>query len=496
MSSNVQREARRPAPPSSFPMLMFTVLALLLLLVAIPLPAHAHPGATTTATASLCPRCPLCTRTQTSLHDRLKYCLSTSSYALSLFSRGRSELAAATQRAGVSYREQRHRYPLELPFAADDAVRAQCMRDAADLLASRVRGQPHVVKPLLEVLRRKLAYPREPVVVHLAGDNGVGKTHTVRLLSQALSLRCAADRDVCDAGDSLLTIAGTGFDGMSVSEARARIVTQIMAHMENYPHGMVLIDDLTAMDPSLVTALSPLFGRASHFAEQLTEGQDYSMSADNNTGVRTSSSRNGLLSWAWKSFTPAPKPPPLSQLLVFITTDFGRQGRTVGKSRADIEAMVQHDFASLYGALLPAYTRTFVFFPFNTQMAEEVVRSAVANLPCALGEHLIASSWISDDAVSFLVEQHRVAWAGKENGHALRRLVEDELISQLIVHWELHAVQERLLVRFELDEAELRVVLRLPRHHAADAPTMDGLLPASDAAAEDVAPGEGAGGDL
>ncbi|KPA77589.1 hypothetical protein ABB37_06957 [Leptomonas pyrrhocoris] len=503
MPCHARREKRRAVPQLSYSstvriaVLSLSLLVLLLSCVALPQLARASPTVSTiTSTSSLCPRCPLCARRQTSLRDRLKYCHSTSSYALSLFSSGGSELATATA-AGASYREQRHRYPLELPFATDDAVRAQCVRDATDLLASRVRGQPQVVKPLLEVLRRKLAFPREPVVVHLAGDNGVGKTHTARLVSQALSLRCAADRDVCDAGDNLLVIAGTGFDGMPVSEARGRIVRQVTAHMEHYPHGVVLIDDLTAMEPALVAALAPLFGRASHFAEQLTDPQadsTHSSNVNNDNHLRGSSSQKGLLSWAWRPFSsPLKPPPPLSQLLVFITTDFGRQGRTVGKSRADIEAMVQHDFASLYGTLLPAYTRTFVFFPFTTQVAEEVVRSVVTDLPCALGEHLIAESWISDDAVAFLVEQHRAAWAGKENGHALRRLVEDELVSQLIVHWELHAVRERLLVRFELDEAELCVVLRLPNQHATAVFDVDAVMPAPE---DDAASDEGTAGDL
>ncbi|TPP42854.1 ATPase associated with various cellular activities (AAA) family protein [Leishmania donovani] len=390
--------------------------------------------------------------------ERLKYCHTTSGYIISLFSWGTSALAGK-QRTGVSNREQRQLYPLELPFATDDAVRKQCMRDMQDLLLARVRGQPQVVMPLLDVLRRKLAYPREPVVVHLAGDNGVGKTHTARLVSQALSLRCAPDRDVCDAGDNLLTIAGTGFDGLSVAEARQRIIGQIITHTDRYPHGVVLIDDLTAMDPSLVSALAPLFGRAAHFPEQLTHP-----STATAAGARHAAAKS-LQTMHDSSLSSGQPPPPLSQLIIFVTTDFGRQGRTVGKSRTEIEAMIQHDFADLYGTLLPAYTRTFVYYPFTSAMAEDVVRSAVTDLPCALGERLIASSTISDEAVSFLVQQHRQLWSGKENGHALRRLVEDEIVSQLVVYWETHAQQkhfERLRVHFELDEASMRVLLRTP----------------------------------
>ncbi|KAG5510590.1 hypothetical protein JKF63_06887 [Porcisia hertigi] len=455
-------------------------------------------GAGAYSSNSLCPRCPLCSRPGTPMKQRLQYCYATSSYVFSLFSWSKSALAKGQHNRG-STRQQRQRYPLELPFATDDAVRRQCMRDVQDLLLARVRGQPQVVTPLLDVLRRKLAYPREPVVVHLAGDNGVGKTHTARLVSQALSLRCASDRDVCDAGDNLLTVAGSGFDGLSVPEARHRIVRQIMDHMDRYPHGVVLIDDLTAMDPSLVTALAPLFGRASYFPEQLTRFRataavakhatektqptlSESMGADDDDESRNAAMEDegihGDAAASQGGAAPAvsevqhlsphsrqQQPTPLSQLLVFITTDFGRQGQTVGKSRAEIEAMIQHDFASLYGALLPAYTRTFIYYPFTSAMAEDVVRSVVTDLPCALGEHLIASSTISDEAVSYLVQQHRQLWSGKENGHALRRLIEDELVSQLIVYWETHEEQkhfERLRILFELDETSMRVVLRTP----------------------------------
>ncbi|CBZ24238.1 conserved hypothetical protein [Leishmania mexicana MHOM/GT/2001/U1103] len=479
-------------------------------------------GALSHASSSLCPRCPLCSRQGTPIKEWLKYCHTTSGYIISLFSWGTSALAGK-QRTGLSNREQRQLYPLELPFATDDAVRRQCMRDMQDLLLARVRGQPQVVIPLLDVLRRKLAYPREPVVVHLAGDNGVGKTHTARLVSQALSLRCASDRDVCDAGDNLLTIAGTGFDGLSVAEARQRIIGQIIAHTDRYPHGVVLIDDLTAMDPSLVSALAPLFGRAAHFPEQLTRsssatatgarhaaakslqtmhestkdvGPDGSRGSATKVGkdekwgaaAGTGSAQSAASEMASSSPLSGQPPPPLSQLIIFVTTDFGRQGRTVGKSRTEIEAMIQHDFADLYGTLLPAYTRTFVYYPFTSAMAEDVVRSAVTDLPCALGEHLITSSTISDEAVSFLVQQHRQLWSGKENGHALRRLVEDEIVSQLIVYWETHEQQkhfERLRVRFDLDEASMRVLLRTPHTSSTTAAQSPAALSSTEARARD-----------
>lgn len=420
--------------PAAVRTLLFILFALLLSIGAAV--AEAADEFRAAPSPSLCPRCPLCSRPTTPLAERLKYCHRVSSFLYSLLPR-RTKWPAAVPAAA----------PLELPFTSDTATRAQALADLRELLTTRIKGQPQVVQPLYDVLHRKVTYPRQPTVLHFAGDNGVGKSYTARLISQALSLRCAGDRDVCDAGDNLLTIAGSGFDGMALPEARRRIVQLVMQHTANYPHGVVLIDDLTAMDPALVRMLAPLFGRAAHFPEQLSSG-----SADphhhQNGGGGSSSSRNRNAA-----------APSLADLIVCITTDFGQQGRTVGRSSQEIESLIQTDFADLYGTLLPAFTRTFIYLPFDQQTAAAVVRGAVEELPCTMGEHLVRASAIADDAVHFLVERHRHTWEGRENGHALRRLVEDELLTQVLLFLEEYGTDQRLIARFVLDEAKMKVVL-------------------------------------
>ncbi|ESL11705.1 hypothetical protein TRSC58_00538 [Trypanosoma rangeli SC58] len=347
-----------------------------------------------------CPRCPICAVRGTPLLLHLRYCVLTS-------------LPAALVRQ-------------EFAFSKHEALRHRVLNDVEELLFTRVAGQEHVKKAILEAVRRKLSYPEDPLVLHFAGDNGVGKTHTARLLSLATSLRCASSHPMCDAGDNMLIISGTGFDGMPIADARLRIMQRITAHQKAYPHGIVLLDDLTAMHPKLVAALAPLLGRAERFEEQ-PEGT-----------------------------------PSLAKLLVVVTTDFGQEGRTWGKSMAEVEQMVRDEFSGLYGTLVSAFTRTMLFTAFSRLDAEQMVRIAVASLPCAKywgdSGSVVASS-IDDLAVAFLVERHRETWEGKENGHALRRAVEDTLISLLLQYFDQHGQDTVVWAYFCLDELTAKIVL-------------------------------------
>ncbi|KAG8346625.1 hypothetical protein TRVL_02540 [Trypanosoma vivax] len=355
-----------------------------------------------------CPRAPICSRGSPFALNFMRYCLL-------------SKLPGAF----VSK---------ELPFYSKSEARRLALESIEELLRSRVVGQGHMLSDIIAAMRRKLSTPQEPLVLHFAGDNGVGKTHTARLLSLATSLRCAPlRRPLCDTGDNLLTISGTSYEGLNESEARHHIVKLITTHQRRYPHGIVLLDDLNVMHPKLVATLAPLFGRAERFAEQ------------------------------------PPDAPSLAQLTVIVTTDFGRQGRTFGKSVVEVGQMVRDEFSGLYGALVSSFTRTFLFVSFSRSSAEELVRATVASLPCTvfrygsaasaeeLGTGGLVESRIDDLAVSFIVERHREVWEGRENGHALRRVVEDTLLPLLSLYFDSygHDRQLRALFRFHVERAEV-----------------------------------------
>lgn len=475
--------------------------------------------------STLCPSSPMCSRAGAASALRRRYCQSPLSRLASYLKSIPSILSG-----GRGHDKKDKNSVAEMPYHRDVQLRAHAGRELEQLLAGNLFGQPHLTAPLLAALRRKLNVPSEPLVLHLAGDNGVGKTFTARLISLALSLRCAGDRGVCDTGDSLLSISGAGFDGMTVAAARRVIVRRVLAHVRRYPHGIVLIDDFTAMDPALTPLLAPLFGRAAYYPEQfLGEGEDTlnddddsnSNSDDDGKGggggaLASSDKKQRPLNKRKRSPSSSPPPPhvkranaaaeapsspptPLGSLLVIVTTDLGKQGRTIGKSRSQIEQLVRDNFAELYGTLLPAHTRTFAYLPFTTEVAAAVVRGAVANLPCTVGVHAgrattsggggsvdsngdgggggigrlfgrdsngngpvmsIVASGIDDTAVAFLVERHRGAWDGKENGHALRRAIEDELVMQVMQYQEEVGLDKRIVAQFAMDDTKMAVVLQ------------------------------------
>ncbi|KAH9586381.1 hypothetical protein LSM04_008754 [Trypanosoma melophagium] len=346
-----------------------------------------------------CPTSPFCSKSSAPVWTKLKYCLFSS-----------IPLAKIRQ---------------ELPFAKSDAARRIAMENVEELLFTHVVGQDHITHTIAEAMRRKMASPGNPLVLHFAGDNGVGKTHTARLLSLAMSLHCAPARPQCDVGDNMLVISGTSFDGLDIADARKSIVKRITAHQRHYPHGIVLIDDLTAMHPKLVVALAPLFGRAERFDEQPESG------------------------------------PSLAQLTVVITTDFGQQGRTWGKTIVEVEQMVREEFAGLYGTLVPAFARTMVFVALTQQSAEEMVRKAAAGLACitSWGGGTVMASTIEEFAVSYLVERYRDTWEGRENGHALRRVVEDTLVPLLLQYFDSEGHDQTVWARFRLDAMAAKIVL-------------------------------------
>ncbi|KPA79351.1 hypothetical protein ABB37_05798 [Leptomonas pyrrhocoris] len=230
---------------------------------------------------------------------------------------------------------------------------------------------------VVEMVEYKLHHPYEPMVLHFAGDNGVGKTRLAELISLAYGQRCGDE--LCTVGDSTLVLSGTGYDGLSTAEFRKAVVELVTRHARRHPRdGVVVINELSSLEPGKVRVLLPLLGRASEFPEHFDV--------------------------------------KISTQLVVLTTDFGREGRTRGKGLSEMRSFINSEFTDLYSAQFASHVRTLPFLPISLDTAGEIVRVVAKEIGCSATPPVRLA--ITDTAVLWLVEKTKGSLA-VENGRAV-----------------------------------------------------------------------------
>ena len=282
-----------------------------------------------------------------------------------------------------------------LPFYAaelkDKSVKASCL----GYLLKNVKGQDKALEAIHAALLFKLESPSSPLVMHFAGDNGVGKTLSVELISKALSKRCK-NPPSCSYGDNLLKIHGTAYGGIDLPTARSSIVKSVADHLGTYPHGIILVDDVAQMNASLAQALGPLFGKEGFFVEY----------------------PNVLLSDA----------------IIILTSDFGEEGRTRGKRGDELVRMIHEEAKSIYdnsqasghakAAQLWATVKTIPFLPFGSAAVEDLVAHRIETLPCRIRN--IKLTTFDQPALKFITQLVIDAGAvEKENGRFVSLKVQE-----------------------------------------------------------------------
>lgn len=295
------------------------------------------------------------------------------------------------------------------------------------LLRRNVKGQDHVLEEVERDVLRKVRYPHEPLVMHFAGDNGVGKTSTAQWVSSALSVRChktIPTSGPCNMGENLLSLSGTGYAGHT--SFREEIVKSILKHARQYPHGVVVFNDITALSDEQIRVLFPLLGRSAYFVE------------DPSVDLRL--------------------------LTVIITTDFGSEGRTRGKSIKEVTEMVQEEVRTAWGSLAGSQMRTYAFLPAALDTIKQIVELCIADWWCTTTASISSSSSSSalgegggdsmtltvEDSVIESLAHDSVSLIAAENGRAVRDAVHAALVNAEIASPAIDGTTELLFVGNEL----------------------------------------------
>lgn len=270
------------------------------------------------------------------------------------------------------------------PFARNSGNYATMVKDRMQFFMARnLIGQEHLTSKILSDVAQKIRRPSEPLILHFAGDNGVGKTTTAELISAAMSFRChkANTGHYCSIGEEALSLSGTNYHGMSVENFRKSMVPQVLEFAKRFPFGVVILNDLTELDPQHVAVLMPLLGRSHYFSEDLKQEVD------------------------------------LRRLLVIVTTDFGKQGRTRGKSIADLHQMVEDEVRSSFGTLAGSHLRTYAFVPATIVAAREIAKLMLYDWACSERMHDLH---IEEEAVEAAVDSC-IGQVALENGRAVMK---------------------------------------------------------------------------
>jgi ATP-dependent Clp protease ATP-binding subunit ClpA len=251
----------------------------------------------------------------------------------------------------------------ELPKSEVQTAK-RCLKD---MLQDSVVGQKDATERVLRLMVEKLDHPARRLVMHFAGDNGVGKSLVANTISLAVSLRQAggAGDEGQGHGNAMRVLSAPGLAAMDVAASRTAIVAQVTQHLRRHPHGIILIDDAQALSPDHFKLLAPLLGSGDSFPDA--------------PDVR------------------------LDTCTVILISDFGKEGRTRALAPSEIEAAVHDDMSRAYEHADTKLMKTIVFLPLGGQDALAIVKRVVERTPCR--DPRVLTATIDDDAALILVRE-------------------------------------------------------------------------------------------
>ena len=295
-------------------------------------------------------------------------------------------------------------------------------RDALNGALSSLYGHDRFKPSIVDAVMRKLEHPDEPLVLHFAGDNGVGKTRTAELISIALSLGChASSLGECAAGDALLSVASTSFplEKWSAENITMHVSRLVARHAKRFPYGMVVFNDLPAFPRDVVTGIAPLLGGG---------GTPFS------------------------DFEP-------SKLLIVVTSDLGVERSSLWMSADELVEHVSNEFRWMFepknvdNRQLPSNALrnvvTIPFLPIDYSSAFRIVVNQLQLVKCGRHGRIVANVSYDDNVVLFILE-NEFANLQLENGRAVAKAASRH-VDMVMRALELPKVQQPVDLHFFLD---------------------------------------------
>ena len=297
------------------------------------------------------------------------------------------------------------------------------IKECLEFHMGTIVGQDHVKTRLRSAIIYKLRHPESPLRLHFGGDNGVGKTFTAFQISLATSRRlhssCGSkqrQKMQCEKGENLLHIQAASFRGRLVKDSRDIIVKEVISHLRQYPFGIILFDDLSAIPPSereLMQQLAPLFGRGSHFPE-------------------------------------APDV-DLNRATVIVTSDFDQEGKALKHATIeDLEHAIRRHADDVYQMDPSGEMKTLGFFSLDTEGIVALIRHHVTRLPCR--EPRIVSAKIDDLGVDWfltdgVIDKDKLA---KHSGRYVRQVLHEHVDEVVSTHLFDTPLDSALVVRISI----------------------------------------------
>ncbi|KAF2073256.1 hypothetical protein CYY_005418 [Polysphondylium violaceum] len=149
--------------------------------------------------------------------------------------------------------------------------------------------QNESVKEMKSLLLRKLLHPDEPIVIHLAGDHGLGKTLSSKLFSRVL-FKSGSEVE----GDGLFLISGEDYKIVSDVDVKKKIELQreklfnaIAAQLSQCSYSVIVIDEIQKVHKDILSVLEPFFDGQPIFYHKTT-GATHKIESSKATYIMTS----------------------------------------------------------------------------------------------------------------------------------------------------------------------------------------------------------------